>query len=367
MTYLTNEISQFRWRGNGFETSSFLGKTYTESGRTFELENPRLLRVLEFALEERSREQIVEFIESTYDLPTEEASALFESLVEKEFVLPADHDNFTDADEWFEKKWRRALYYHLGTRDLTYAERDVDDLDGTKRTVLASYTEDGQPPDVYPSLPGDPVELPEPEPLPETPLNEVMLRRRTNRKYTGEPISARELSTLLYHAFDPVRDVRDRLESAAGESPLQTQQSHHLTFEVYPVVMRGSDVENGVYQYSIRDHALHPIQVGYFDDGQHADEVVSETIVGQQAISGASLACYFSASFERYQWRYRHSRALRTLFSEIPSHAHRLILVATALGFRNFLTPAQKDEVIDDVIGLDGYREAITYFTGFGV
>lgn len=363
MKYKVNNAMQFTWEGDADSSGStqFVGKTYADSGRSFELEGPELLRALRVAFEPRSREAIVDQLSAELQLDASDADRLFETLVEGEFLLPADHENFTDGREWFDKDWRRALYYHLGTRDIDFADKG----DGGTNAVIESYD---QPPDVYPSFPSDElVELPDPERELDQPLNETMLRRRTYRRFRGEPIDARKLSSLLYHTFEPVRQMRDRLRERGEEDPsLQITLSHYLMFEVYPVVMRGDDVEPGVYQYSIADHALYPIDRDRFETAEDADQLVSDVAVGQQAVEGASLACYFTGHFERYSWRYRHSKALRTMFREIPAHAHRLILVATALGDRTFLTPALRDSRIDDAIDVDGYEESVLYFVCVG-
>ncbi|MFB6201864.1 MAG: SagB/ThcOx family dehydrogenase [Halorhabdus sp.] len=371
MTYQTNRLSQFVWdtdNSDNFTPDSFVGKTYTDAKRAFEIDSPELLRILEFSLGGAEYEDLVSFASEEYHLDSSEAKGLVDSLIEREFILPVEHSNFDSAaNEWLDKQWRRALYFHLGTRDLDYADRsEKGNVSESKRQVLSEYDE--SPPAVYPSKVGATVDLPEPEALPEESVNTVMSRRRTRRNYSGDPLSLEDISTLLYHTFNPVREVRDRVAKAAADDPIQTRQSHHLLFEVYLAVMRCENdaVDGGLYHYSIDDHTLHTIDQAFFDDGSHADDVVSESIVGQQFINGAGLACYFSACFERYQWRYRHSRAMRTMFQEIPSHAHRMILVATALGLGNFLTPAQKDELIDDLFGLDGFSESIAYFVGVG-
>lgn len=361
--YKVNNIMQFTWEFDGDSSSppEFLGRTYTDSKQSFQLDGARLLGALQVAFEPQSRETIVDHISTELGVGNPEANQLFEQLVDGEFLLPADHDNFTDADEWFEKDWRRALYYHLGTRNLEFADKQGD---GSEE-VLETHD---SPPDVFPTFDSeDLIELPEPATEPEMPLDETMHRRRTCRTFRGEPIDARMLSSLLYHTFDPVRRVREHIrDHGEDDLTLQIALSHHLMFEVYPVIMRGDGIERGVYQYSIADHALYPIDTDRFETAEEADDLVSAISVGQQAVKGAALACYFTGHFERYSWRYRQSKALRTMFREVPAHAHRLLLVATTLDYRTFLTPALQDSKIDAVLDVNGYDESVFYFTVVG-
>jgi nitroreductase len=76
----------------------------------------------------------------------------------------------------------------------------------------------------------------------------------------------------------------------------------------------------------------------------------------------------FTADFERYQWRYRHSRALRNILMDLASLAHRLILATTALEHDNFLSPAIADQEAEELLNIDHreFEEAALYVVSVG-
>lgn len=61
-------------------------------------------------------------------------------------------------------------------------------------------------------------------------------------------------------------------------------------------------------------------------------EVMQRCLIGHEGPASAACTLILSVEFERYQWRYRHERALRNLYVETGRIAHHLLLQATAHG-----------------------------------
>lgn len=362
MSYKVNNVLQFRWESNG----NFVGQSYAEAKQEFPVEDPSLLRVLESLSGPVSRDEAIDVIESTVDTTRDAAAETFERLVEREILLPEDHRNFTESDDWFDKSWRRALYYDLGTRNADATERDADP-EAARREPLAEYADDPTAPDVFGSFDEKALhELPAPEELPDRSLDDVLLSRKTSRSFKSNPLELQDLSTLLYHAFSPVRELRENLaDYEDGDQLDRTDCMMHLAYDVYVLVARCEDVQTGVYRYSLRDHALAPVQTD-LADGAAADEAVTDTIIGQKWNHGSAFTTYFVGRFDRARWLYRHSRGLRTLFMDVPAAAQRLILTATTMNLNNFLTPALRNEFVDDLLDVDGYDAAAIYTVTVG-
>jgi SagB-type dehydrogenase family enzyme len=190
-----------------------------------------------------------------------------------------------------------------------------------------------------------------------------MLGRRTHRTFAEEPLGAETLSTLLSHSFEKPRRVRRSLLDGERE-PSHGTLSRHFSFEVYPVVMRGDGVEEGVYRYDITDHALD--RVGDIDDPESADDRMVRTAYDQVHPAGAAVSFLFTSHMGREQARYRDSRAIRNAYMQVAGHSHRLILTAIAMELRAFLSPALRDDLADETVGVDGFSEAVTYMTTVG-
>lgn len=363
MSYKVNNVLQFRWNSDG----EFVGTSYTEGKREFAIDDPSLLRALESLSGAVRRDEGIDLIRSALETTEEEATDLFDTLVERAVLLPDDHRNFTESEDWFDKSWRRALYYNLGTRNAGVSERDSPATESSRRESLDSYVSDPSAPAAFGSFDGETLhELPSPKELPDESLDRVLMSRHTSRAFKSNSVSVRDVSTLLYHAFEPVRELRQNLLEYSDSDELARRDCMmHLAFDIYVLVARCDELETGVYQYSIRDHALAPVQTDLVD-GEAADEAVTDTIIGQEWNHGSAFTTYFVARFDRARWLYRHSRGFRTLFMDVPAQAQRLILVATAMDLNNFLTPALRNEFVDELLDVDGYDEAAIYTVTVG-
>lgn len=350
MKYATNETVRLDWRGNdGNATIS----TYDDGSSTRTLDGFDTLAVLEFGLEPRTETALVEFMTDDLGMGTEEARARFDRLVDDGLLLPSDHPLPAESAAWFEKKWRAALYYHFGTRDVD-AGAVRQPTDGLADDLLEPASE---------AVDGEVFALPEPGPALDGPVNEAMLRRRTHRSFRGESLDADRLSTLLHHGFEKVRLARERLADA-DEPPAHAEVAAAVPVEPYVLVMRSDDLDVGVYRYDVREHEL--VRVRPIDSPEAADDAVFRSATDQEHPHGAAATVLFSARFDREQARYRDSRALRNLYVQTAVQGHRVILTAMAMNLRAFLTPALRDSFVDDLVDADGFAESPTYLVSVG-
>lgn len=130
--------------------------------------------------------------------------------------------------------------------------------------------------------------------------------------------------------------------------------------ETYFFAFSVDGLEPGLYHYDPRGHRAVLLR-----RGDLTDEVVTMCI-GQDRPRGAACAFVITAVWERYMFRYRHPRAYRTLLINVAELAHKYILLATALDLSTFLTPALRDEFADQLLGVDGLKEAPLYVVAIG-
>lgn len=349
MQYVTNKSTKIDWRGSD---EGLAVSTYHSGPSTRSLDDVSTVEILEYGLDPKSEGELLAFMTDELGMDESRARRQFQDLVDSGLLLPPDHPFLGESSEWFDKRWRQALYYHFGTQDVDPVETRRP-IDGPPDGTLQRARE---------AVDGTVVELPEPGPLTDRPVNEVMLRRRTHRTFAGEPFDARTLSTLLHHSFEKARKGRNRL--ARQETPSHAAVAKHLPFEVYLVVQRNDDLETGVYRYDVREHEL--VRVRTFESSGMADDRVVEVTVDQSYPAGAAATVLFTTPFSREFERYRHSRALRNAYVQAAVQSHRVILTAIAMDLRAFLTPAIRDTVADDLVGVDGFEEAVTYTTPVG-
>lgn len=345
MTYKPSSVVEFDWRVSGEQRTRRLPGE--ELASTAPIDGLELLSILEYALEGRTYDELVQFVRAEVVESADLARQVVDDLVDAGFVV---RDDATDAFElWREHRWGPALSYHLTRMDSgeeTSVSPPDDGRHGTTASVSSTYRS-----------------LQPPSDLPDRPLDEVTLDRYTCRNFEDRSFDEETASTLLDHTFAPVRDLRDRIADAGSES-LSLREFRHAGFEVYPVLTRVEEFDPGIYHYSIREHALAPIEL--FDDPAAADEFVTETAHTQRHPEGGAMTVLFSNKFDWNRSWCDSPRGLTDGYLAISQHLHRFILVATALGLENFLTPALKDDFVDDAVGLDGYSEAVSYVATVG-
>ena len=75
---------------------------------------------------------------------------------------------------------------------------------------------------------------------------------------------------------------------------------------------------------------------------------------------------FMTSVFPRVQWKYRTSRAYRTVLLEAGHFCQTFCLTATWLGLAPFCTAAMADSVLERSLGVDGVTESVIYVAGVG-
>lgn len=355
--YVSNPLSWIRRQATA-DGGRFVASVVTDDGQqTLSLTHPAVLRVLGVATSAHTRRELVEELAVT-DLSESNAERLVETLIQHQLLVNVENRlvGHEAATTWFERNWRHALYYHLETRNVSYLEASEETAD-RKESVLADYAATELPP-LFLHRDGAQIDLPEPETLPERPLEEVLLNRHTSRNLTGS-INATTLSTLLERLVEPMREIREYVAEHIETNPNVYTLSSYLTYEIYPVVLDSPDLDTGVYHYRIDDRCLTRIS-------NISSDEIQAIASGQPWLATAPVALFFTARFERFQWRYRHSRALRNVLIEAGALGQRAVLAATALELDSFMTPALQDRRAELVLDIDGMAEGVIYLVAFG-
>ena len=101
------------------------------------------------------------------------------------------------------------------------------------------------------SVPTTLLALPEPLPVAGRPLGETIIRRGSTRQFSGQPISARALSTALFHA---TRGIPADFLPGPG----------HRLVDLYLIVNAVDGIASGAYCYWPEAHGLEQLQAGDF-------------------------------------------------------------------------------------------------------
>jgi SagB-type dehydrogenase family enzyme len=242
---------------------------------------------------------------------------------------------------------------HFSTKDLRY----LPDLQLLLQLQQARAKTQPMPPPVkhYPSA--RQIELPEPQDAGEFP--QVLLARRTWRKFSADPVELSALSSLLGLSFG-VRWWVDlpRLGRLALKTSPSGGARHPI--ETYVLARRVAGLPPGLYHYAADKHCLELLRSGA------SSRQLVRYLAGQKWYGSAAALVLMTAVFRRPQWKYQSPRAYRAVLIDAGHLCQTFCLVATWLGLAPFCSMALADSRIEADIGIDGVSESVLYAAGVG-
>lgn len=185
----------------------------------------------------------------------------------------------------------------------------------------------------------DLIQLPSPEFKSTTSLEEAILKRRSIRDYTKEPLSIKEVSQILWSA----QGITDE------ESGLRSAPSAGATFplEVYLAVSNVKDANAGLYKYNPFNNTLKLLAEGdkRFD--------IANAALKQGSIEKSAAIVILTAVYERTSVRYG-NRTERYVNMEVGHAGQNIYLQAVSLGLGTVMIGAFNDEALKKVLSLPG-------------
>jgi len=180
------------------------------------------------------------------------------------------------------------------------------------------------------------VKLPEPRRDSDVSIEETLLKRRSVRDYTGEPLTLQEVSQLLWAAQGTTDPRGFRTAPSAGAT---------YPLKAYLVV---GDVENlteGVYRYESAEHKLVKVL-----DGDWRAQLAGAAL-GQSPVKEGAVSIVFTAIYERTTPRYG-DRGIRYVHIEVGHAAQNVYLQAVALGLGTVTIGAFRNDQVGEILKL---------------
>jgi SagB-type dehydrogenase family enzyme len=195
-----------------------------------------------------------------------------------------------------------------------------------------------------------------PAPSANPPLTDVLLARRTSRRYSSVPVTVADLSSILGFAAG----VHQWAPTPTGDVALKTSPSGGArhSIECYLVVRAVAGLRPGVYHYRPDRHVLERI------GGAVPIARMRAYVPGSGYFASASVMVFFTSMFEREIWRYPDARAYRATIAEVGHVCQTLLLMATSLGLASYCVMGLADSLIEADLGIDGITESVLYCAG---
>jgi len=119
------------------------------------------------------------------------------------------------------------------------------------------------------------------------------------------------------------------------------------------------DLEKGVYHYAVPDHALELVKSGDF-----AKKITSAGLK-QEMLGDANATFVLSAVFNRTRHKYG-ERGYRYVYIEAGHISQNIYLQAVSLGLGSVVVGAFIDKEVNELIEVDGQKEAAIYLHAVG-
>ena len=179
----------------------------------------------------------------------------------------------------------------------------------------------------------------------------IINSRRSRRVYTGEPITLRELSYLLW-CTQGVQSVRGKAYATLRTVP--SGGARH-PFECYMAVRNVEGLTPGLYHYLPMTH-----RIEFLGAAEDPDGFISRSLCGQDWACRANVVFYYSCVFYRAEWRYG-IWAHAPILMDSGHITQNLYLAATSIGLGGCAIAAVDPEAANAQLGLDGAEETVFY------
>lgn len=184
-------------------------------------------------------------------------------------------------------------------------------------------------------------------------FEETIKKRRSVRNYTKKPLNIQQLSQLLFAAQGITGEMYDKpLRSAPSAGAL-------YPIEIYIVVNNVKELSQGIYHYAVRNHELELVKEGDFSSE------ITDAGLEQDMLGEADVAFVISAIFDRVRHKYG-ERGVRYAYIEAGHVSQNIYLQGVSLGLGSVSVGAFFDEKVNQLIGVDGIKEAVIYMHAIG-
>jgi SagB-type dehydrogenase family enzyme len=187
------------------------------------------------------------------------------------------------------------------------------------------------------------------------PLIETIRRRRSQRDYTGEPLTFEELSFILWATQGVSRIL------GGGQTVLRTVPSAGARhpFESYLLINQVADLPDGLYRYLSVSHEL-----CFLDDREDLVERAYGASYDQY-VQDCAVVFIWAAIPYRTEWRYG-PLAHKMVAVDAGHMCQNLYLACEALGVGACAIGAYRQAEMDDLIGVDGQEVFSIYLATVG-
>ncbi|MBF0235941.1 MAG: SagB/ThcOx family dehydrogenase [Desulfamplus sp.] len=197
------------------------------------------------------------------------------------------------------------------------------------------------------------IDLPRDFARPEADLWQLLQNRRSERQFSGTPLTLNDLALLLW--------ATQGVTAQAGPFLLRTAPSAGALYplETYLALERVADLAAGLFHFNVKTFQLERLT------DKPAEKLVAHASLDQTFIGKAAVTFIWSAILRRNMAKYGH-RGMRYICLDAGHICQNLLLAAAALGRNACPVAAFYDDELNDLLELDGQEESVMYLAPVG-
>ncbi|MEW6288343.1 MAG: SagB/ThcOx family dehydrogenase [Thermodesulfobacteriota bacterium] len=177
-------------------------------------------------------------------------------------------------------------------------------------------------------------------------LWQLLQHRRSERRFSGRPLSLDDLALLLWAC--------QGVTAQAGPYLLRTAPSAGALYpiETYVAADHVGGLPPGLFHFNVRTFQLERLT------DRAVGPLVARAALDQSFIGQAAAVFIWSAVLRRNMAKYG-QRGMRYICMDAAHICQNLLLAAGALGRRSCPVAAMYDDELNDLLGLDGVEESV--------
>ncbi len=186
-------------------------------------------------------------------------------------------------------------------------------------------------------------------------LKTAINNRKSRRSYSHQPLSMEELSFLLW----ATQGIKQKLDDGHALRTVPSAGCRHA-FETYLCILNVQDLDQGIYRYLPLEHQL----LFEFTE-ENLSKRMSQAVFGQSYPEVAAVTFIWTTIPYRMEWRYGIA-AHKVIAIDVGHVCQNLYLACEAIGAGTCAMAAYDQEVIDELLRIDGQDEFTIYLASVG-
>ncbi|MCK7505324.1 MAG: SagB/ThcOx family dehydrogenase [Desulfobacterales bacterium] len=186
-------------------------------------------------------------------------------------------------------------------------------------------------------------------------LKTAINNRKSRRSYSHQPLSMEELSFLLW----ATQGIKQKLDDGHALRTVPSAGCRHA-LETYLCILNVQDLDQGIYRYLPLEHQL----LFEFTE-ENLSKRMSQAVFGQSYPEVAAVTFIWTTIPYRMEWRYGIA-AHKVIAIDVGHVCQNLYLACEAIGAGTCAMAAYDQEVIDELLRIDGQDEFTIYLASVG-